>query len=119
KLKDATGKEVVVAKADIESETEGKSLMPEGLTKFLTREELVDLVRFVSELGKPGPFGPRSTPSIQRWRVARSLPTDMANDPERLRTFIQEEHPEAWTPAYGRASGVLPLADVREPGQSD
>jgi hypothetical protein len=30
--------------------------MPNGLADSLTRGEFVDLVRFLSELGKPGPF---------------------------------------------------------------
>ena len=31
--------------------------------------ELLDLARFVSELGKPGPYAVRTTPTVQRWRV--------------------------------------------------
>ena len=38
----------------IDTETNGKSLMPEGITRFLTHGEQLDLIRFVSELGKPG-----------------------------------------------------------------
>ena len=67
-LRDAAGKVVTIPTADIEEEAEGKSLMPQGLTKFLTRQELVDVVRFLSELGKPGPYAIRKTPTIQRWR---------------------------------------------------
>ena len=40
------------------------SLMPQGITRFLTRSELIDLIRFVGELGKPGPYALRSTPVI-------------------------------------------------------
>src|SRR3712207_8812594 len=40
--------------ADVDEEANGKSLMPEGITRILTRAELLDLIRFVSELGKPG-----------------------------------------------------------------
>ena len=31
-------------------------MMPAGLADPLTRQELVDLVRFLSELGRPGPY---------------------------------------------------------------
>ncbi|HBL48299.1 MAG TPA: sorbosone dehydrogenase, partial [Planctomycetaceae bacterium] len=38
-LKDANGKEMVIPVDDIDDEAEGGSLMPQGLTKFLTRDE--------------------------------------------------------------------------------
>ncbi|MCE9631843.1 MAG: c-type cytochrome, partial [Planctomycetia bacterium] len=51
-LRDATGKEVKVSTADIDEETSGTSLMPAGLVDPLSREELADLVRYLSELGR-------------------------------------------------------------------
>jgi hypothetical protein len=54
--------------------------MPPGLTASLREDEFVHLVRFLSELGKPGPWGPRSTATIQRWRVARPLPKELLDD---------------------------------------
>jgi putative heme-binding domain-containing protein len=50
-LKEATGALRTVPAADVEATKEGGSLMPKGLVNFLTRAELVDLVRFLSELG--------------------------------------------------------------------
>ena len=41
--------------------------MPTGLTKFLTQNELLDLIRFISELGKPGDFAVRANATIQRF----------------------------------------------------
>ena len=52
------------------------------------------------ELGKPGSFGPRSVPTIQRWRVAKSPPQEViegAANAEALRTLLQDERPEAWS----------------------
>ena len=40
----------------IEEQKTAGSLMPAGLTEVLTRPELIDLVRFLSQLGKIGPF---------------------------------------------------------------
>ena len=51
-LRDATGKEVKIATAAIDEESPGTSLMPAGLVDSLSREELADLVRFLSELGR-------------------------------------------------------------------
>lgn len=54
-LKDpASGKETSIAKEDIDDELVGSTLMPDGLTAALTREELTDLIRFLSELGRDG-----------------------------------------------------------------
>ena len=51
-LRDAIGKEVKIPTADIDEESGGTSLMPAGLIDGLSREELADLVRYLSELGR-------------------------------------------------------------------
>jgi putative heme-binding domain-containing protein len=51
-LRDATGKEIKIPTADIDEESAGTSLMPAGLIDSLSREELADLVRYLSGLGK-------------------------------------------------------------------
>ena len=78
RLRDATGKVITIPTAEIEEEVDGKSLMPKGLTTFLTQQEFLDLARFVSELGKPGPYAIRSTPTIQRWKLLENPSTDLA-----------------------------------------
>ncbi len=103
-LKDATGEQRVVPVGSIEDSKKGGSLMPKGLANMLTRAEFVDLVRFLSELGKPGPYAIRPTPTIQRWRVLKTTPDDIAE--------VLQADPGQWVPAYGMAAGALPLADV-------
>ena len=51
-LRTATGTEVKIPTADIDEESAGTSLMPTGLIDSLSREELADLVRYLSELGR-------------------------------------------------------------------
>ena len=46
--------------------------MPAGLTDTLTRGELVDLVRFLSELGKIGPYAVGKDRVFRRWQVLRA-----------------------------------------------
>ena len=77
-LKDATGATRVVPVASIEDQKPGGSLMPKGLANLMTRAEFLDLVRFLSELGKPGPYAIRPVPAIQRWKVLKAVPTDLA-----------------------------------------
>jgi putative heme-binding domain-containing protein len=115
-LKEATGLSRVVPAASIEAQKPGGSLMPKGLANLMTRAELVDLVRFLSELGKPGPYAIRATPAIQRWRVLKSVPEALAAAvPEKdlFRDQLQRADPERWTTAYARAAGSLPLDELR------
>jgi putative heme-binding domain-containing protein len=51
-LRDATGKEQSIPVATIDEESAGTSLMPAGLVDTLSRDELADLVRYLSELGR-------------------------------------------------------------------
>jgi len=118
-VKDAAGKVVTIPVADIDEEEEGKSLMPQGLTKFLTRQELVDLVKFISELGRPGAYAIRSVPTIQRWRVLRAPSTELQGDVPNVEIFrehVLDAAPDAWTPAYAMTAGELPLAELVKPG---
>jgi putative heme-binding domain-containing protein len=121
-LKDATGKLVRLPASDIDEEANGKSLMPEGITRILTRGELLDLIRFVAELGKPGPYGVRPAGTVQRWKRLREVPTALREGvPNRdvLRDTLLRAGPEAWDPAYPQVNGVLPLEELRKPGSSE
>ncbi len=117
RFRDAQGKTITLATADIDAEAEGKSMMPTGLTKFLTKAELLDLIRFISELGKPGPYAVQTVPAIQRWRVLinplHEL-TDAVPHLEHIRQLILDSSPEAWGAVYGQVAGVLPLDELRK-----
>jgi putative heme-binding domain-containing protein len=121
-LRDATGKTITIPLTDIETEREGKSLMPEGLTKFLTRQELLDLSRFLGELGKAGPYAIQNARTIQRWRILRpndpllvkEIPTD-----ETFTRLVLGAKPDSWDKAYGTVAGLLPLNELRQSGKSD
>ncbi len=115
RLRDATGKTITIPIANIDQEDEGKSLMPQGITKFLTDQEFLDLARFVSELGKPGPYAIRKTPSIQRWRVLKSPAPELTSEVpnvELFREHVLDAAPGDWQPAYGMVGGALPLAEL-------
>lgn len=113
-LKLADGKLVEIPTADIEFESEGKSLMPEGLVKFMTRQEALDLVKFLSLLGRPEtPYAIRQTQRMQRWRVltgaAEHLLAAVPNDEQFGDDILRGGN---WEPAYARVDGTLPLAEL-------
>ncbi len=113
-LKDATAEIRVVPTSSIEDSKKGGSLMPRGLSTMLTRAEFVDLVRFLSELGKPGPYSIRPIATVQRWRVLKSSP---GADPT-IAEILQAD-PGRWIPAYAQVAGSLPLEDVRAAAGGD
>lgn len=120
RIRDVQGKTIVIPTADIEEEAEGKSLMPQGLTKFMTRSEVLDLAKFISELGKPGEYGIRKTPTIQRWRVLKKPAKELTAEVphlEHIRQFVLGSQPDEWGPAYGKVAGALPLEELR-PGKN-
>lgn len=115
-LRDASGKVLSIPTADIEDEKEGQSLMPQGLTKFLTHEEVLDLAKFVSELGKPGDYAIPTTARVQRWRVLKEPGAELTAEVpnvEILRQFVLDAPPAAWSTAYGMVNGTLPLDELK------
>lgn len=112
-LKDADGRRHEIPLADIDEEIEGRSLMPKGLVKFMTRTEIVDLVKFLSELGRPGPYAIRATPRMQRWRVLKSVPAELAADVPNETTFEDRVLlSRDWEPLYARVDGMLPCEEL-------
>jgi putative heme-binding domain-containing protein len=111
-LRNAEDVELSIPVADIEERVNGGSIMPAGLTDTLTEQELIDLVRFLSELGKVGPYAPSQARVARRWqaldpgtpRLAEILISEPASVPTR--------EDLAWTPVYADVSGSLPLTDL-------
>src|SRR5205807_7719209 len=73
-LRNAEDKEISVPLNSIEERGNGGSLMPEGLADPLTRGEIVDLDRFLSELGKVGPYPVSKARLVRRWQVLEPTP---------------------------------------------
>ena len=95
-------REVRLAVEDIEAEVPARSLMPSGLADQLqSRAEFLDLAKFISLLGKPGPYANDERPVIRKWRVVEApesgeLPGEGAE----------------WLPVYSRVNGELPIEDL-------
>src|SRR5205814_2283151 len=69
-LRDAVQDEIVIPLNTIKGKPrEAGSMMPAGLADPLTRQELVDLVRFLSELGRPGNYAVGARQMARRWQV--------------------------------------------------
>jgi len=70
-------------------------------------------VRFLAELGKPGPFMVTHVPRARRWQVLGIVPESLlALDDRTLGSTFAADARLPWTTAYSNVSGRLPLADV-------
>lgn len=112
-LRDAEDRQIAIPLTSIEQQSPGISLMPAGLAENLTRGELVDLVRFMSELGKVGPYSLGKERVVRRWQVLELTPAAR----ERMHWLgpagaAKDADQLTWTPAYSQVSGTLPLRDV-------
>ncbi len=97
----ALGREVKLPVGKIRSKQSVPSLMPAGLVDQLeSREEFLDLTKFLSVLGQPGPFENDERPFIRKWRVSIGGDTEPHSDSEQ------------WKPAYSKVNGELPFSDL-------
>lgn len=102
-----------VPQAEIAGSAEGGTAMPTGLTQGLSGNQLLDLLRFLSELGAPGPFAVSKQPLIRRWDVLANGPDGLATmNASQQGRFLEESSNLNWDRIYSRVSGVLELGDL-------
>jgi len=96
------GKEVKIPMNKVRKMKPMPSLMPAGLADQLkTRQEFLDLAKFVSLLGRPGPYANDESPVIRKWRIkAGDQPVPIPSTKA------------LWLPAYSMVNGELPAADL-------
>src|SRR5262249_30774660 len=77
--------------------------------------------KFVSELGKPGPYAARTPRTIQRWKLLRAVPEGLKEGmPNRdvIRDTVLRAGPEAWEVLYSLHNGTLPLDELSRSSSS-
>ncbi|MBV8880085.1 MAG: HEAT repeat domain-containing protein, partial [Planctomycetaceae bacterium] len=106
-LRDPAKDELIrVPIADIRARKEVGSVMPEGLTNGLTRVELRDLIRFLADLGRPGPFRVPDKPLVRRWQTLTGTTA--------IKSLKEAAGP--WVPRFATVAGLLPLEDIPTAG---
>lgn len=119
-LRNGDDLEVAVPLDQIEERAQAASLMPSGLVDSITRPELVDLVRFLSELGKVGPYSISPARVVRRWQALAATPQNVKlmqrvgtdGIVRRASAPLAGEKMEGWSPAYSNVAGGLPLAEL-------
>ena len=112
-LRDSEGGELPVRRDNIARRSMGGSLMPSGLTDSLTSDELRDLLRFLSEIGKIGDYSVGKTPLARSWRVLEKVPPGLGPAGERSPVSGPDDSNLQWVSSYSRVSGVLPLSQLQ------
>ena len=114
-LKDTNGHLTSIPLADIEDQINGKSLMPKGLVKFMTHAELIDLIAFLAELGKPGDFAIRQSQRMQRWQIlTQPNPGLLSSIPNILEFEDEVLAAKTWESVYAQVDGNLPLEELTD-----
>jgi putative heme-binding domain-containing protein len=90
------------------------SLMPPGLTAQLEREEFVDLIGFLSQLGEPGDFRVPDARLVRRWRMLGNVNqvVELLNDRGAAAVVTSDENELQWRNMYSLVSGALPLDEI-------
>ncbi|MDF1860859.1 MAG: hypothetical protein P1U87_11645 [Verrucomicrobiales bacterium] len=113
-IRDAVGNENRIPKSEIASNNISPvSLMPPGLTAQLREDEFVDLVRFLSELGKDGDFKTPPNRFIRQWQALQPherTRDDIGHYGEKI--FAEDFDGYAWIPIYSNVSGGLPVDET-------
>ena len=114
-LRDIHDQLVQIPRKQIDEMTNGSSMMPAGLTEKITNAELIDLVSFLSHLGRDSRYQISRTPFVRRWRMMKATPE--ASYRLRRTRYGQATTDDAafvWEPIYSTVGSSLPLSDLQE-----
>ena len=110
KLRTADNKEVSIPTAEIARRTSVGSLMPAGLIDTLVPEERHDLIKLLSQLGKPGDYDAAKGGVAREWKLYRIL---SANEHLGVERVVAGDLSLAdWKPAFSLTRGALPKQAV-------
>lgn len=111
-IRNAANVEVAVAKNNVARQEQGASLMPAGLIDALNPQERLDLVRFLTELGKPGRFDAAKGTVARLWRLRQATHRDEQFSGERKIASLIEDG--GWTPTPTLVDGALPRQAMQD-----
>ena len=114
-IRDPANQIVKVAKSAIASrQMSPVSMMPPGMTASLREDEFVDLVRFLSELGREGAYKTQPNRYIRIWKAMGPMERADNDHVRHVGSFAlnDEKYPYPWQTLYSQVNGDLPLAEL-------
>lgn len=93
------------------------SMMPPGLTASLREDEFVDLVRFLSELGREGDYKIKPNRYVRTWKVMGTMAQPDIDHVRHvgLHALNEADYKFPWQMAFSQVSGDLPLDGLAVP----
>ncbi|MDB6118286.1 MAG: dehydrogenase, partial [Verrucomicrobiaceae bacterium] len=114
-IRDPANQMQKVAKSEIASRVISPvSMMPPGLTASLREDEFLDLVSFLSQLGKEGAYKIAPNKYVRTWKtmgVMEQADIDHVRH-DGLQNLNDRNYKFPWLLAYSQVNGDLPLADL-------
>jgi putative heme-binding domain-containing protein len=110
-LRDASNKEVSIAKNNVAKRSATGSIMPAGLIDALSATEQADMYRFLSELGKPGKYDASKSDVARLYRVLAAT-IDLAQFGDD-RVVARPLTDGAWGQSIALVDGSLPRAEMQ------
>ena len=112
-LRDATNQEISVAIQNVAKRQNSGSLMPAGLIDGLLPEERLDLIKFLSQLGRPGNYDAANGGVARLWQLYM---IDAVNEPIGVEPVIRGDRKLAdWRPTLALVNGSLPRDLIAAP----
>lgn len=114
-IRDPANQILKVAKSAIASrQMSPVSMMPTGLTASLREDEFVDLVRFLSELGREGAYKTQPNRYVRTWKAMAKMEQKDVDHVRHVGSFAlnDEKYTYPWQLAISQVSGDLPLTDL-------
>jgi putative heme-binding domain-containing protein len=109
-LRNAIDQEIMIPKNTIKTRTLGNSLMPSGLVDSLSTTQQLDLFKFLSELGKPGPFDASKGNVARYWKLfPQTVDLAQFGDERIVNTKLSEA---AWLRAFSLVDGRLQKTEL-------
>jgi putative heme-binding domain-containing protein len=115
-LRNAEGIEVAIPKNKIDEQTDSpNSLMPLSLFDELTVQEVTDLTRFLSELGKDGPYAIGQRNLARRWQTPAPIAENFnLLNRQGVPVAVDPKSGVTWKSIYTTVAGTLPETEVTQ-----
>ncbi len=113
KLRLADGKELIIPQSSVEDTSPGKSLMPAGLVDTLSKKELVDLVAFLSVLGRLPEYTVSTRPIVRQYETLVFTPDGHSRlNRTSIDTVATDDPQLTWRPVTAMVNGAIPLEEL-------
>lgn len=108
-IRDVANKLVRVPQSEVAAKKAGGSLMPTGVVDRLSQSEQIDLISFLSNLGKPGDFDASQAGVARVFEIFAGTHRIEQLGAERI---INGELQEGWKPLAAYVDGSLPASEL-------